>query len=78
MSTGYRIDQLNRFVPGWLGYFRLSMTPDKFAKIDQWFRRRLRQVHWKEWKLPRTRVANLRDLNDATSPILHRALPTQY
>ncbi len=62
VSMDYRIGKLNQFVRGWMGYFRLSMTPKKFNKLDQWFRRRLRQIRWKEWKLPRTRVANLRRL----------------
>ncbi|MGP5680805.1 group II intron maturase-specific domain-containing protein [Glutamicibacter arilaitensis] len=39
VSMDYRIEQLNRFVRGWMGYFRLSMTADKFATLDQWFRR---------------------------------------
>lgn len=38
------------------------MTPDRFTKRDQWFRRRLRQIRWKEWKRPRTRVVMLRRL----------------
>lgn len=59
---GYRIDQLNRYVRGWMGYFRLSETPKKFSELDKWFRRRMRQIRWKEWKLPRTRVTNLRKL----------------
>lgn len=62
VSMGYRIEQLNRFVRGWMGYFRLSETPRRFSELDTWFRRRMRQIRWKEWKLPRTRVANLRRL----------------
>ncbi|WP_262495311.1 group II intron reverse transcriptase/maturase [Paeniglutamicibacter gangotriensis] len=62
VSMGYRIDQLNRYVRGWMGYFRLSETPKKFSELDKWFRRRMRQIRWKEWKRPRTRVANLRKL----------------
>ena len=62
VSMEYRIQQLNCYVRGWMGYFRLSQTPRKFAEIDTWFRRRMRQIRWKEWKLPRTRVMNLRKL----------------
>lgn len=62
VSMEYRIEQLNRYVRGWMGYFRLSQTPKKFAETDKWFRRRMRQVLWKQWKKPRTRVANLRRL----------------
>lgn len=62
ISMGHRIAKLNRFVRGWMAYFRLADTPRKFAELDEWFRRRMRQIRWKEWKKPRTRVANLRKL----------------
>ncbi|WP_286135298.1 group II intron reverse transcriptase/maturase [Arthrobacter sp. UCD-GKA] len=62
VSMGYRIEQLNRYVRGWMGYFRLSETPKKFSELDKWFRRRMRQIRWKEWKRTHTRVANLRRL----------------
>ena len=62
VSMDYRIGQLNLYVRGWMGYFRLSATPKKFSELDKWFRHRMRQIRWKEWKLPRTRVANLRRL----------------
>ncbi|WP_347040132.1 group II intron reverse transcriptase/maturase [Glutamicibacter halophytocola] len=62
VSMDYRIGELNKYVRGWMGYFRLASTYRKFSDFDEWFRRRLRQIRWKEWKLPRTRVANLRRL----------------
>ncbi|MGX1161063.1 group II intron reverse transcriptase/maturase [Arthrobacter sp. SLBN-100] len=62
ISMADRIQQLNRYVRGWMGYFRLSQTPRKFSDLDEWFRRRMRQIRWKEWKRPRTRVAKLRKL----------------
>lgn len=62
VSMDYRITKLNRFVRGWMGYFRLADTPRKFADLDEWFRRRMRQIRWKEWKRPRTRVRMLRSL----------------
>ncbi|MGX1749056.1 group II intron reverse transcriptase/maturase [Glutamicibacter protophormiae] len=65
VSMDYRIDELNKYVRGWMGYFRLAMTNRRFSDLDEWFRRRLRQIRWKEWKRPRTRVANLRRLGIA-------------
>jgi RNA-directed DNA polymerase len=62
VSMEYRIQQLNRYIRGWMGYFRLSQTPRKFSDLDEWFRRRMRQIRWKHWKKPRTRVAKLRRL----------------
>lgn len=54
-----RIALVNRFLAGWTAYFALAETPSVFVEIDQWLRRRLRQVRWKEWKRPATRRRNL-------------------
>jgi group II intron reverse transcriptase/maturase len=54
-----RIALLNRFITGWAAYFALADTPSVFVELDQWLRRRLRQVRWKEWKRPATRRRNL-------------------
>lgn len=62
VSMGYRIMRCNQYIRGWMGYFRLADTPRKFRDFDEWFRRRMRQIRWKEWKRGRTRVANLRAL----------------
>ena len=57
-----RIRELNRFTVGWTNYFALAETPSVFDELDEWLRRRLRQVRWKEWKRFRTRWRNLRAL----------------
>jgi RNA-directed DNA polymerase len=54
-----RIVQINSYVVGWMGYFRLADTPRVFRDLDEWLRRRMRQIRWKEWKRPKTRYANL-------------------
>lgn len=57
-----RIAVINRYVVGWMGYFQLADTPRVFRDLDEWFRRRMRQIRWKEWKRPWTRRVNLRRL----------------
>ena len=57
-----RLRQLNQYIRGWMGYFRLIETPKVLRALDKWFRRRLRQIRWKQWKLPRTRIRMLRSL----------------
>ena len=47
-----RIARLDRFLAGWAAYFALAETPSVFDELDEWLRRRLRQVRWKEWKRP--------------------------
>jgi RNA-directed DNA polymerase len=54
-----RIDAINRFTVGWTAYFQLADTPSVLEELDEWLRRRLRQVRWKEWKRPSGRRRNL-------------------
>ena len=54
-----RIAALNRFSRGWTAYFALADTPSVFEELDEWLRRRLRQVRWKEWKKSRGRFRGL-------------------
>lgn len=70
VSMQYRITKLNQFVRGWMGYFGLVTTERRFSDLDEWFRRRMRQIRWKEWKRGRTRVANLRALGIRASPAI--------
>lgn len=53
------IAAINRYVGGWIGYYRLADTPSVFQSLDEWLRRRLRQVLWKRWKRGRTRYREL-------------------
>ncbi len=59
ISMDRRIGAGNTFVRGWCGYFGIAGTPSVFAELDEWLRRRLRQVRWKEWKRYGTNVRNL-------------------
>ena len=57
-----RIGKINRFTTGWMGYFQLADGAHLFRELDKWLHRRMRQIRWKEWKLPKTRRAMLRKL----------------
>lgn len=59
ISMEHRIEAVNGFVRGWVGYFHIADTPRPLENLDSWLRRRLRQVRWKEWKQPATRRRNL-------------------
>jgi RNA-directed DNA polymerase len=60
VSMEYRIGRLNRFITGWMAYFRLAQRVSVLGKLDGWLRRRLRQVRWKEWKTAAAKRHNLR------------------
>jgi group II intron reverse transcriptase/maturase len=57
-----RIFAINRFTQGWAAYFSLAEGERPFRDLDEWLRRRLRQVRWKEWKRYPARRRNLRSL----------------
>jgi RNA-directed DNA polymerase len=56
------LQNVNEYVMGWIGYFRLADTPSVFVEIDEWLRRRLRQLVWKRWKRGKTRWRALVEL----------------
>jgi group II intron reverse transcriptase/maturase len=62
ISMERRIHAINRFTVGWTAYYQLAEGERPFSDLDEWLRRRLRQVRWKEWKRYRTRRRNLRAL----------------
>jgi len=51
--------ELNRFLTGWLGYFRFCQTPSVLMKLEEWTRRRLRSLIWRQWKRGTTRYREL-------------------
>ena len=53
------VSEINRYVIGWTAYFRLAVTPSVFEGLDEWVRRRLRQMLWKRWKRGTTRYREL-------------------
>lgn len=53
------IEEINTYTRGWFTYFKLAQTQSVFGALDEWLRRRLRQMIWKRWKQGRTRFKQL-------------------
>ncbi|WP_277997837.1 group II intron reverse transcriptase/maturase [Neomoorella glycerini] len=62
LKMAERIERLNAYLGGWIGYFALADTPSIFKNLESWTRRRLRMCLWKQWKRVRTRYRELRAL----------------
>lgn len=43
------IDELRRYVTGWINYFGISHTYKSVLELDKWLRRRVRLYYWKQW-----------------------------
>lgn len=52
---------------GWTAYFRKSEVRIAFEELDQWIRRKLRAILWRQWKRPWTRAKEMmrRGLDEA-------------
>ena len=59
VSMSYRIQKLNEYLRGWMGYFGISEYYRPFEDIDPWIRRRIRMCFWKQWRYARTKVREL-------------------
>lgn len=57
--------ELRMFVRGWGGYFKNSSMKKFVKRTDEWLRRRIRQIYWKQWKRIKTKFAALRKLGVA-------------
>jgi group II intron reverse transcriptase/maturase len=53
------LKDVNQYSRGWIAYFRLATTPSVYQELDEWLRRRLRQLLWKRWKRGTTRYREL-------------------
>ncbi|RFZ77698.1 group II intron reverse transcriptase/maturase [Lacrimispora amygdalina] len=62
MSNASREDKYQQFVRGWIEYFKLADMKKLLKGIDEWARRRIRAVYWKQWKKIKTKYRMLKAL----------------
>src|SRR5215467_1471699 len=60
VSTERMAEELAQYLQGWIGYFGKCQTPSVLESLEEWVRRRLRSVVWKQWKRGSVRFAELR------------------
>lgn len=53
-------EDLNPVLRGWINYFGLAEVKSFAEELDQWIRRRLRLILWRQWKRPWARFKMLR------------------
>ena len=62
MSNAKREDKYQQFVRGWVNYFKLADMKNLLKDTDEWARRRIRAVYWKQWKKIKTKYRMLKAL----------------
>lgn len=53
------IKQIVPVMRGWMGYYRKVHVKNSLEELDQWIRRKLRCILWRQWKRPKTRYREL-------------------
>jgi len=59
ISNKERPIKLRRFIMGWINYFKIADIKILLKRMDEWMRRRIRMIYWKQWKKVRTRLRQL-------------------
>ena len=62
ISNEVREKKYQEYVRGWVEYFRLADMKSLLKAMDEWARRRIRAVYWKQWKKIKTKYRMLRAL----------------
>jgi len=48
-----------RYIMGWVNYFKIADTKSLLKETDEWIRRRISMVYWKQWKRTKTKFQML-------------------
>ena len=62
-SNPERERKLREYIRGWMNYYRFADMKQLMTRTDEWLRRRIRAVYWKQWKRVRTRYRIFRALH---------------
>jgi RNA-directed DNA polymerase len=62
MGNDDRAEKLRRYIMGWINYFKIADMKSLLQSTDEWMRRRIRMIFWKQWKRVRTRSEKLQSL----------------
>ncbi|MBP1996242.1 group II intron maturase-specific domain-containing protein [Paenibacillus eucommiae] len=62
MGNVERTEKLKRYIMGWINYFKIADMKKLLQTTDEWMRRRIRMVYWKQWNRVRTKFEKLQSL----------------
>ena len=62
MCNTKREEKYQQYVRGWVNYFKLADMKQLLKETDEWARRRIRAVYWKQWKKIKTKYRMLKAL----------------
>ncbi len=60
MGNEFRAMKMKRYIQGWINYFKIADMKTLMNKTDEWMRRRIRMIFWKQWKKVKTKLKMLK------------------
>ncbi|MFB5763999.1 group II intron reverse transcriptase/maturase [Paenibacillus medicaginis] len=57
-----RAEKLRRYIMGWINYYKIADMKSLLQSTDEWMRRRIRMIFWKQWKRVKTKFKKLQTL----------------
>jgi len=63
MGNKVREQKQKQFATGWVNYYAMADMKNLMQETDEWMRRKIRAVYWKQWKKVRTRYKMLQGLH---------------
>ncbi len=68
----FRIKKINEVIRGWVQYFKLADMKSNLTRMDEWLRRRIRAIYWKQWKKVKTRYHKIRSFGNIPEWRVHK------
>ena len=56
------LKRIKVYTTGWLGYYSIADMERLMKRCNEWIKRRIRQIYWKQWKKVSARFDNLKRL----------------
>lgn len=56
----YRMQKLKEYIRGWVNYFAMADMKKLLQETDEWLRRKIRAIYWRQWKKVKTRYKMIR------------------
>ncbi|MDF2683962.1 MAG: group intron reverse transcriptase/maturase [Brevibacillus sp.] len=72
MGNEDRAIKLRRYIMGWINYFKIADMKKLLQNTDEWMRRRIRMIYWKQWKRVKTRFKMLQSFG------IHKSKAWEY
>lgn len=78
ISNRLREERYQQFVRGWVNYFKLADMKVLLQRVDEWARRKICAVYWKQWKKRMSKVLSTVLINKIIAKLGYTSMLDYY